>query len=78
MKIVRISLLLLLLSVATASGCKVAQEVTEDGPGAMLGEGLPTSEQELSSGLEELDDIEKLEQDELDSSLDELEKMEWE
>lgn len=79
MKILRVSLLLLLLGVAIVSGCKLAKEVTESGPGGMLGEGLPeTSEQELSSGLEEIDEIETLEQDELDGSLDELEKMNWE
>ncbi len=79
MKLMRISLLLLILFAAIAGGCKIAQEVTDGEPGTLLGKGLPeTSEQELSSGLEEIDEIEKLELDELDGSLDELEQMNWE
>ena len=79
MKLMRILSLLFVLALAIVSGCKIAEEVTDEGPGALLGEGLPeTSEQELSSGLEEIDEIEKLELDELDGSLDELEQMNWE
>ena len=48
----RISLLLLILVAAIAGGCKIAKEVADEEPGALLGKGLPeTSEQELSSGL---------------------------
>ncbi len=79
MKLMRISLLLLILAAAIAGGCKIAKEVADEEPGALLGNGLPeTSEQELSSGLEEINEIEKLELDELDGSLDQLELMVWE
>lgn len=78
MKLVRISLLLFILIVAIASGCKIAKEVADEEPSTMSGKGFPeTSEQELSSGLEEIDEIEKLELDELDGNLDELEQMNW-
>ena len=50
MKLMRISLLLLILFAAIAGGCKIAQEVTDGEPGTLLGKGAPeTSEQELSS-----------------------------
>ena len=79
MKVLRISVLLLILAVAIASGCKVAKEITEKAPGTMLGEKpvLEPSEEAVESGLHELNDIDSLEED-LDLGLDELEKMELE
>lgn len=75
MKIVRISLLLLILTVAVVSGCKVAQKISDTEPGTLL-EGTPT-EQSVDTGLQELQEIDALEE-ENDLGLDEMEKMQLE
>ena len=75
MKIVRISLLLLILAVAIVSGCKVAQKISAQEPGTLLGEGINPSEQAVDSGLQELNEIDTL-TEEPDLGLDELEKIE--
>jgi len=77
MKILRISILLLILAVAIVSGCKVTKEVTENGPGGMLGSGLESSSESMESGLEELNEFDSLEEQD-DLGLDELEQMELE
>ena len=75
MKIIRISLLLLILAVAMASGCKIAQKISAQEPGTLLSEGANPSEQAVDSGLQELNELENL-TEETDLGLDELEKME--
>jgi len=77
MKIVRISLLLLILSVVIVSGCKVAEDSSDKKPETLLGDGAASSEEVVNSGLQELNEIDSLEE-ELDLGLDDLEKMELE
>ena len=67
MKILRISLLLLLVAAVVVSGCKVAQQT------APASETVP-SEQVVDSGLQELNEIDTL-TEENDLGLDELENM---
>ena len=74
MKIVRISLLLLILAVAIVSGCKVAQDISSE-PGTLLSEGATPSEQAVDSGLQELEEIDSL-AEETDLGLEEIEKIE--
>lgn len=65
MKIARISLLLLLIAVVAAAGCKVAQpEASATDP----------SEQVVDSGLQELDEIDSL-AEETDLGLEEIEEI---
>lgn len=71
MKIVRISLLLLILAVAIVSGCKVGKNLSDQQPGTLAA----PSEEVVDSGLQELNEIDSLEED-LDLGLDELETME--
>ncbi len=73
MKIVRISLLLLILAVAIISGCKAAQDLSAAEPGTVL----TPSEEVVDNGLQELDEIDSLEED-LDLGLDELETIKLE
>ncbi len=73
MRIVRISLLLLILAAAIVSGCKAAQDLSATEPGTLL----TPSEEVVDSGLQELDEIDSLEED-LDLGLDELETIELE
>ena len=67
MKLVRISLLLLILAVVVVSGCKVAQPETV----------ADSSEQVVDDGLQELEEIDSL-AEETDLGLEEIEKMELE
>lgn len=76
MKILQISVLLLILTVAMLSGCKFAQDISEE-PGTLLSEGANPSEQAVDSGLQELDEIDSL-AEETDLGLEELEKIELE
>ena len=77
MKILRISVLLLILGVVIVSGCKVARDISATEPGTLLSEGATPSEQAVDSGLQELDEIDSL-TEETDLGLDELEKMQLE
>ena len=68
MKILQVSLLLLMVAVVVVSGCKVAQQ-----PAPALEQTVP-SEQAVDTGLQELNEIDTL-TEENDLGLDELEKM---
>ena len=70
MKIVRISLLLLVVAVVVVSGCKAQQS-------APLADQAASSDQVVDSGLEELQEIDSLEE-ETNLGLEEIEKMELE
>ena len=76
MKILRISVLLLILGVAIVSGCKVAEDISQE-PGTLLAEGATPTEQAVDNGLSELEEIDSL-QEETDLGLDEIEQMELE
>ncbi|MEK6899528.1 MAG: hypothetical protein AABX05_00230 [Nanoarchaeota archaeon] len=77
MKIIKVSVLLLLLTAAIVAGCKVADKVTENGPGAFIA-GVPeASEKELSAGLQELDDIQALESLEVEINLTDVDSLQW-
>ncbi len=71
MKIMRISLLLLLVAAVAVAGCKVAQEP------AVLTDQTASSDQIVENGLQELNEIDSL-AEENDLNLDELEKLELE
>ena len=78
MKVIKVAVLLLLLVAAVAAGCKVTEKVTENGPGALIGAGTPeASEKELSTGLQELDDIQALENQEVDVNLTDVDSLQW-
>jgi len=68
MKMVRISLLLLLVAVVAVAGCKAAQPETAV---------ADPSEQVVDSGLQELEEIDSL-AEETDLGLEELEQIELE
>ena len=78
MKVVRISVLLLLVAVVAVSGCKVVKEpvtpVEQIVPSEQVQE---PSEQVVENGLEELQEIDSLEEKD-DLGLEEIEQMELE
>lgn len=73
MKIVRISLLLLILAVAIVSGCKAGKNLSDQQPGTLS----TPSEEVVDNGLQELNEIDSLEE-ETDLGLEEIEKIELE
>ena len=77
MKIMRMSLLLLILAVAIVSGCKVTKDISAQEPSNLPIEGANPSEQAVDSGLQELEDIDSL-AEETDLGLGELENLQLE